>query len=613
LIMKARPVTSAFILLLATLFAAPYTCAASTLIVNKTEDTADGVCDADCSLREAVVAAMPGDTIVFSSLFLSSQTITLTMGQIAITKDLAITGPGINYLSISGNNAGRIFDISGGVVVSMSLMRLRDGRVTDFVYAYGGAIRALASVLTLSDMEFNNNAAIGTKINFGYGGGVYAGQGSTLNLDNVYLHHNTSSGGAAAADDFDGSTISIINSTVSGNTGNGIIGTTVNVENTLLTGNTGTGVVAQFLTMINSKSVGNSRGVWGGDSLSRMTIQHCVIADNGNDGGLVNSGLATIMDTLIINNRKVGWGGGISNTGTLYITNSSIIGNRATENGGGIESATDHLYLTNSTVSGNVAGSAGLSGARGGGIHIDDFGAGSIMITNSTISNNRTTGLGGGISHQSTNSAIIRNTIIAGNISTSTEHWDVSGVFLSKGINLIGNSNGGSGWIGADLLNQDPLLAPLGINGGNTLTHALLPDSPAINAGNNVLAVNPQTTLVLTTDQRGFDRFTGGGKNGLVDIGSYEASYSLSPVTVSGRITSSTGRGVDRARIKLTDIESGTVTYTISNPFGYYRFFSLMPGRTYSISIIHKSYTFDSPQNFTVDQNRDDLNFIARL
>ena len=53
---------------------------AATLVVTKTADTNDGICDTDCSLREAVTAAAVGDTIVFSSLFNTPQTITLTLG-----------------------------------------------------------------------------------------------------------------------------------------------------------------------------------------------------------------------------------------------------------------------------------------------------------------------------------------------------------------------------------------------------------------------------------------------------------------------------------------------------------------------------------------------------
>jgi len=64
----------------------------------------------------------------------------------------------------------------------------------------------------------------------------------------------------------------------------------------------------------------------------------------------------------------------------------------------------------------------------------------------------------------------------------------------------------------ADTISADPLLAPLADNGGRTLTHALLPGSQALDAGNDVIGVH--------TDQRGlgFPRV----KNGRADIGAFE-------------------------------------------------------------------------------------------
>jgi hypothetical protein len=80
------------------------------------------------------------------------------------------------------------------------------------------------------------------------------------------------------------------------------------------------------------------------------------------------------------------------------------------------------------------------------------------------------------------------------------------------GHNLIGNTTSGSGYAPSDLLEVDPKLGPLQNNGGTTLTHALLPGSPAINAGDNNWAPK--------WDQRGtgFPRIV----NGTIDIGSFE-------------------------------------------------------------------------------------------
>ncbi len=67
----------------------------------------------------------------------------------------------------------------------------------------------------------------------------------------------------------------------------------------------------------------------------------------------------------------------------------------------------------------------------------------------------------------------------------------------------------------------DPKLGPLADNGGPTLTMALLPGSPAIDAGN--------TSLAPTTDQRGFPRPAGLA----ADIGAFEYGSMMPIIAVS--------------------------------------------------------------------------------
>ena len=101
--------------------------------------------------------------------------------------------------------------------------------------------------------------------------------------------------------------------------------------------------------------------------------------------------------------------------------------------------------------------------------------------------------------------------IVAGNSAAADQGQDVSGGFNSLGHNLIGDTDGSSGWVGTDLLNVDPMLGPLQDNGGPTMTMALLPGSPAIDAGVPVAGI--------TTDQRGISRTAYGPP----DIGAFEA------------------------------------------------------------------------------------------
>ncbi|MGI8641151.1 MAG: choice-of-anchor Q domain-containing protein [Pyrinomonadaceae bacterium] len=591
----------------------------ATLTVTKIADTNDGICDADCSLREAVAAANNGDTIVFSPAFNSPQTIILNNGQIAISKNLTIAGPSADLLTVSGNNAGRIFYISNNSVVTLSGMILKNGRVTTIDDYFGGAIYLIDSTLTLTNMTLSNNMARFTSqqppATFGEGGAIYS-YNSTLFIVNSTISNNDARFGGAIHSR--SGIVNVAGSTFSNNSVGAILGASgdlIYVVNSTFIGNNGTVYGGYYgrISVINSTITNNTSGISNAGGV--LTIERSIISNNCClGGGVSNSGTTTISKTTINNNSSFALsdGGGIFNTGDMTINDSTISNNRTDRSGGGIFNS-GRLSLTNSTVSGNIAALGGgtTGNSLGGGIYSGYvFGGSTLILTNSTIANNRATGNGGGMYHDNSGTVTVRNTIIAGNLSNSGAA-DVSGTVVSQGFNLVGNSTGSMGWIAADLLNRNPLLAPLGNNGGLTLTHALMPRSPAINAGNNALAFDPATNLELIYDQRGYG-YARNGSGTVVDIGAYESNVADSPVTLSGRVLTNTGRGIYNARITLTDA-NGTVIYAQTNPFGYYRFVNLPPGMTYTITINHKRYKFNSPQIVTVDNNRNDLNFIASL
>src|SRR5260370_25665663 len=95
----------------------------STLTVLNNTDSGDG------SLRVAIAAASSGDTITFDPS-LAGQTITLTSGELAIDKSLDIKGLGADQLTISGNDASRVFDISGGLTVTLAHLAIVHGRAS---------------------------------------------------------------------------------------------------------------------------------------------------------------------------------------------------------------------------------------------------------------------------------------------------------------------------------------------------------------------------------------------------------------------------------------------------------------------------------------------------
>jgi hypothetical protein len=100
---------------------------------------------------------------------------------------------------------------------------------------------------------------------------------------------------------------------------------------------------------------------------------------------------------------------------------------------------------------------------------------------------------------------------------------DLIGGFTSLGHNLVGNTTGGSGFAASDLLNVNPQLGPLQNNGGPTQTMALLPGSPALNAGD--------PTQLGMSDQRGVVRAGG------VNIGAYQASASALLLSAPASVT----------------------------------------------------------------------------
>ena len=133
-----------------------------------------------------------------------------------------------------------------------------------------------------------------------------------------------------------------------------------------------------------------------------------------------------------------------------------------------------------------------------------------VTILNSTIADN---GGGSGIYVASPDTLILQNTIVSGH----TSDLEAVGMVQSQGHNLISDASCASCSPAlGDLLSTDPLLGPLRDNGGPTLTHALQPGSPAIDAGS--------ATGSPTADQRGVSRPIDGDSDGvwLPDIGAVE-------------------------------------------------------------------------------------------
>jgi hypothetical protein len=398
-------------------------------------------------------------------------------------------------------------------------------------------------------------------------------------------------------------------------------------------------------------------------SITNVTIQKGKTIDWGetdmfgsNGGGICNDGELTLINCVIRhngtgsgNNNKEG--GGIYNNGSLILTNCTINNNAAGDggdrdhndggNGGGIYN-NNIITLTNCTISNNKNGNgfddpiycdAG-DGGSGGGI-LNSSGS-TALITSCTISGNFAgvagynddgmhcrwynpdDGHGGGICNYG--SLIIKNTIIANNGGDGPDCW---GMLNSQGYNLIENMEHCTitGIKKGNITGIDPRLGALAYNGGPTKTQALLPGSPAIDAG---------YSFGTTNDQRGFIRpydiaDRPDVKDGS-DIGAYEYSSSLSYHNISGKITCN-GSGL--AGVTLTFSNNGGTTstgtggnYSHAVPYGWSG--TTAPGKPgYTFVPTSKTYNFvttdQADQNYAaeliippqISLNRTQLNFGA--
>jgi hypothetical protein len=226
---------------------------------------------------------------------------------------------------------------------------------------------------------------------------------------------------------------------------------------------------------------------------------------------VVNSNGAFVDDVLIVDNHATGNGGGIavSSAGTLSINNSTLTNNTSNGDGGAISAHTASgasngvifrkLRVRHSTITQNLAN-------RGGGITLM---AGGALVENSIVAENSA-------------SSISQSDLFQESFSQYT-NFDFSSSLIGIAIPpMIPIFVGGApyNWdgtlLGVPSSPLDPRLGPLADNGGPTQTHALLPESPALNMGS--------TVTLATKDQRGQDRNDGNG----VDMGAYESQITPS-------------------------------------------------------------------------------------
>jgi predicted outer membrane repeat protein len=392
-------------------------------------------------------------------------------------------------------------------------------------------------------------------------------------------------------------TVTIQGSTISGNGGVGVLNlgeddghASMTLTQSTIAGNSGAGVtnwsyhgaadvaVIQSLIADNrDRGVSNSTRAKHDDHASATLIQSTIAGNTGggvSNGGWYRASMTLIQSTITGNTAAVGGGvvneggygsdyyGRFRGTGRLTLLQSTIASNTAIGPGGGVLNRADTyggatLTLTNSTISGNMA-------TRGGGIlNTADREDSRITATvlQSTITSNTATDDGGGILSSTaidlsniTLALTLAGSLVIGNLApTAPEVLHRGGTLTANAFNLFGAS-GSAGVFGfppgpSDRVPTEPLTAildpVLADHGGPTLTHALVPGSPALNAipwGANGCG----TTLI--SDQRGQARPDAVG--GACDIGADEGE-------VAGQALGAWVSGVTPHTVTCTNVTAG--------------------------------------------------------
>jgi predicted outer membrane repeat protein len=389
---------------------------------------------------------------------------------------------------------------------------------------FGGGIRN-DGYLSVEGSTFTSNTA-------GSGGAI--GNKGVMSVTSSFFSRNHTEDGGAILNTGSG-TLTIMGSTFSGNVadnyGGGIFSEgTLTVSNSVFSSNGGHrgGVIYADNTLAMSKCNLSANGaVSGGGALFVGTaiISNCTLSGNRTQefAGSMDIGGGTISCSTISNNTTGDpeFAGGIDDLGgTVIISNCTISGN--TGGSGGIRN-TGTLTVIDSTISGNTGG-LNLPQVAGGITNTARFsGDATLTLLNCTVSGNTVRGTDRTASQlysgrfRAANSGhatlYVGNTLVSGHGTRPNFFSDVDGSIFSQGHNL--SNDDGSGFLSAagDLINTDPMLGPLQDNGGPTQTMALLPGSPAVDAGDNTGAPD--------FDQRGpgFPRIVGG----TIDFGAFEA------------------------------------------------------------------------------------------
>jgi CSLREA domain-containing protein len=282
--------------------------------VNSLSDVAadDGL----CTLREALTSAntqaasgaASGECVAgaaFNSVSLTvTGTITLTSALPAVNSDVNISGPGPRFLTVSGNNAYRVFDIAAGATLAISGLTVSEGRADSGAgFHNSGKLTVFACVISHNNAVSNASPLPGGT---NFGGGVYNDSNATLDISNSTLSYNSTGAhfGDGGGGLFNRGTATLTNTTVSSNaadTGGGI-------------GNSGPLLMLRSVTVANNTASYVAGGIQNLSNVS-VSLDNTLLAGNtAGSSGPDCGGPYTSQDYNLIGNT----GGCSFNGGTTH-------------------------------------------------------------------------------------------------------------------------------------------------------------------------------------------------------------------------------------------------------------------------------------------------------
>ena len=339
----------AALVLSALIFAAP--ARAATLVVINTNDSGAG------SLRAQIAASQAGDTITFAPSV--GGTITLTTGELDISQDLTIQGPGQSVLAVDGGHTStvagsRVFGITGGTV-ALSGLTIQNGSAPNDpapYYGSGGgvAINGGTAAVTMTACTISGNSA---KYD---GGGVYTYSG-TVTLTDCTLSGNSTFGGGGIYNEAFGTT-TLTGCTLSGNSATTAGGGACNEGTMTLTACTLQGNKATYIN-------GGTGG--GASNGGTMTLTACTLQGNSaprGGGGVFISGGTTTLLACTLSGNSCPKGGAILDDASypLILTDDILYGDTANPNGkGGVSEIDFYTASQAATTYCDVQGGIGTS------------------------------------------------------------------------------------------------------------------------------------------------------------------------------------------------------------------------------------------------------------